>query len=382
MIKPCVRCKNQQGDNELRDIRGNVNVEGYLIAHYPEVLQISENDPIEVCDKCYRELNSKNDDYRSNKSKSQNRSRVISMIQQSLIRDSEDVPIESQSMGSTIDAPLSSSLGENQQVIINLELLKLPGEIEKLIPNNRNVQRNVRQLLAQAMPAAAKKRKLQEMLENVPNVRFDNAGQGSNSNSPSQTVIERPKPRSTEDPAERMFRMLASQSGRVNRSYKNDSSIHSSQSSSLNQSSSRSISDINIVPSIIRSFSPEIVVEPSEVITQPPLSPIISDRIRQPSPHRSRALLYQPDSSSDSDRVRNASMQSNNESRRSSERVASKSPSAPIDNVPVAKPKAVRPRKRQNDGNDHSNLAAPRRVNMTPPSTTRPQNTIKTTMGG
>jgi len=43
MIKPCVRCKNQREDNELRNVRGNDDVEGYLTVHNPEILQISEN---------------------------------------------------------------------------------------------------------------------------------------------------------------------------------------------------------------------------------------------------------------------------------------------------------------------------------------------------
>ena len=44
MIKPCAKCKNQRADNELTDVRGNDDVEGYLIVPYPEILQISEND--------------------------------------------------------------------------------------------------------------------------------------------------------------------------------------------------------------------------------------------------------------------------------------------------------------------------------------------------
>ena len=46
MIRPCLRCKNQRGENELRNIRGNDEVEGQIIVNYPEVLEIS---PDQVC---------------------------------------------------------------------------------------------------------------------------------------------------------------------------------------------------------------------------------------------------------------------------------------------------------------------------------------------
>ena len=43
MIKPCVTCKNQRRDNELRNIRGDDEVEGKILANFPEVLEIAEN---------------------------------------------------------------------------------------------------------------------------------------------------------------------------------------------------------------------------------------------------------------------------------------------------------------------------------------------------
>ena len=100
------------------------------------------------------------------RNKSRNHSR-----EESIIRESADVPIQSESIASVVNVPLSSSV-ERIAVLsdsFKLERLNQPGEVEKLVPNNRFAQRDVRRLLAKSMPVAAKKRKLNEMLEVIAN---------------------------------------------------------------------------------------------------------------------------------------------------------------------------------------------------------------------
>jgi hypothetical protein len=371
----------------MRNIRGNDEIEGHIIANFPEVLQIADNHPIEVCLNCLRELNDLNNNSEViRKNKSQNRSR-----NQSSISNSENNIVQSESVQDISAAPLTSSVTGNVQIppSLDLEKLKEPGAIEKLVPNNRNVQRNVRQLLAKPMPVAAKKRKLQEMLDNGPIDNADNAGQRSSSNSQSETVIERP-PQSGQDAADEMFRDLVNRSERLNRTYRSNSSVSSNESQI-------SFTRDNVVVSVVRDMSSQAVVPISQEVSMPPPSPAIRERTQQSQPQRSQAVLYEPDSSSDSNRSKGSGSSDNDPRRRGSKRVASRNPSMSSDDGPAARKSKEKARKgrdeqaakrladeqaarnnadrpgvrQRNDGNDHSNLAAPRRVNLDPPSTTR-----------
>ncbi|CAG9806817.1 unnamed protein product [Chironomus riparius] len=384
MIKPCVRCKNQRGDNELRDIRGNEQIEGQIIANFPEVLEIDENNPIEVCVNCLRELNELNNNPEPIISKSQNRSRNVSATS-----DSVNLAVESESIQNISTAPLTSSVTGKVDIppSIDLDKLKQPGEIEKLIPNDRNIQQNVRRLLSQAMPAGAKKRKLQEMLENGPIENVESSRQRSISNSQSRTAIEQ---RNGHDFAQEMFRNLANRSTRINRTYRNDTS-HSS------NDSQNSLTPFNAVPEVIRNLSSQAVVNPSQEVTLPPQTPIISNRTQpsQPQQSRSQAVFYEHDSSSEGNRSSDSEPR-----RRGSKRIASRNPSvASSDSQPARKSRDEAARKsrdeqaarinsdrpgirQRNDGNDHSNLAAPRRINVDIPSATRVQHSRKNMNGG
>ena len=314
-----------------------------------------------------RELNQLNNNSETIANKSQNRSR-----NQTAISNSEDFPFESESIQNVTTAPLTSSVTKNVSIppSLDIEKLKVPGEIEKLVPNNRNIQRNVRQLLAQSMPTVAKKRKLQEMLDNNPIDNDENAGQRSSSNSQSQTVIERPPTISGTDYAQELLRNYGS--GRVNRTYRSNSSI-SSNDSQVSGSAADSV-----VPDVIRDLSSQNIVNPSQEITLPPPSPAIRNRTQPSQPQRSQTVLYEPDSSSESNRS------SDSESRRrGSKRAASRNPSVASEDEQAARrsrdEQAARRSadgqgiRRPNDGNDHSNLAAPRRINVDPPSATRAQ---------
>ncbi|CAG9797022.1 unnamed protein product [Chironomus riparius] len=396
MIMPCVRCKDKQRNNELRDIRGNEQIEGQIIANFPEVLEIHENNPIKVCVKCLRELNELINN-REPISHSPNRSRNLSAKS-----DSENLSVESESIQNITSAPLTSSLPGKVYFSSSLDLdkLKQPGEIEKLVPNDRNIQRNLKRLLSQAMPASAKKRKVQEMLEDGPIENDAISHQRIASTSQSRTVIEE---RNDHDYAQEMFRTLVNQSTRINRTYKSDTS------------QSSNISMLRNTSQVIENLSSQAIVNPSPEITLPPQTPIIShmtqpSQLQQSPPNPSQAVFYEPDKISANNRS------SDNEPRlRRSERIASRnSRVASNDSQPARKnkdtarksrdktkqksrdeeaaqtsrekqtaPISDRPGIRQrNDGNDHSNLAAPRRVNLIVLPTTRVQHSTKNMIGG
>lgn len=44
MIKPCIRCRNAREEAQLRNVRGDLALEGLLVSYHPEILQLSEND--------------------------------------------------------------------------------------------------------------------------------------------------------------------------------------------------------------------------------------------------------------------------------------------------------------------------------------------------
>jgi len=335
-----------------------------------------------VCVDCLRELN---DPEVSNSQSIRNRTALKRSREIEI--ETEELQIQSESIASVLNAPLSTSLGKNTDIggSLDLEKLKEPGEIEKLIPNNRNVQRDVRQLLAKSMPVAVKKRKLNEMLQNIPIVGNINAGQRSNL-LPQNVVEQRRK--SDQECANEILSQFLNQSGRIVRTYRdNSSSIHSSQS--VENDSGRKV----IAAKNVSSQEPILL---SNEVAPLPLSPIISARTQTPVP------LYHHDTSSessDSDRIRNTSLPSNDASRRrssgrvpsinqsddgraarrSSGRVPSINQSSSSDDGRAARKSADR---RQNDGNNHSNLAAPRRINITMPNANGHQVSSKSTNGG
>lgn len=223
----------------------------------------------------------------------------------------------------------------------------------------------MRDLLSKPMPATAKKRKLQELCS---------------SNSQSQTVNEVPNYR------QQFFESYAYRTKRLKISYRsNPTSFNNSNHSTSIPSSNSQNGPLTV--------SSEAIIAPSLEITVPPARPVI--RNIEEIQTLSQQALSQPalvplyDNDSDSDQVRNASLNSSIESVRGSLRRSSSNSSRRPSNSSVSDDgQQVRrsadrtAQTRQNDGVDHSNLAAPRRVNLNVPMPTSSRPNSKVTKGG